>query len=154
MASTGREVYEVFKAYLDKRKFTYTPKDDEMVIILTVHGEDLPQPTIIRVLDDRKVVQVLSPIPSKIPEDKRADAAIAVAVANYGLINGSFDLDMSDGEIRYRVAQGFMDCDFPMELANYIMQIVFFTTDKYNDRFFMLGKGMLSLADFISKEKS
>ena len=148
----AQKLYQLFKDHLTKNNFHYEAHDAEMVITLTVHGEDLPQPTIIRVMADRNVVQILSPIPSRIPEDKRMDAAVAVCVANYGMINGAFDLDMSDGEIRYRVAQGFHDTELSEEMVRYMLQIVFFTTDKYNDRFFMLGKGMMTLEDFIAKE--
>lgn len=154
VGSTGLQVYEMFKKYLQDHDFKFTPHDDKLLISLTVNGEDLPQPTIIHIHDDRKVIQVISPIPSHIPEDKRVDAAVAVAVANYGIMNGSFDLDMSDGEIRYRVAQGFMDIDVSEELIHYILAIVFLTTDKYNDKFFMLGKGMLTLDKFIEAENS
>lgn len=148
----GTKVYEMFKAHLKAHNFKFDPHDDDLVITLTVRGEDLPQPTVIRVLDDRNVVQVLSPIPANMPEDKRVDAAVAVAVANYGMINGSFDLDMNDGEIRFRVSQGYDGIEMSDDLIKYILSIAFFTTDKYNDRFFMLGKGMMTLDEFIEKE--
>ena len=112
----------------------------------------MPQPTMIRVDEEREVIHVLSPIPSHIPEDKRIDAAVAVSVANYGLVNGSFDFDMRDGEIRYRVTQGFMGIEVSEELVRYILAVVFKTTDDYNDKFFMLGKGLISLDKFIEME--
>ncbi len=147
-------VYEAFKAHLQAKDFHFDPHDDDLVITMTVHGEDLPQPTIIRVIDERDLVQILSPIPSSIPEDKRTDAAVAVAVANYGTLNGSFDYDMSDGEIRFRVTQSYIDCEVSDDLIRYLLGITFFTTDKYNDRFFMLGKGLLDLAKFIEMENA
>ena len=105
-------------------------------------------------IDSRQVVQVLSPIPCKIPEDKRLDAAVAVSVANYGMINGAFDFDMSDGEIRFRATQSYKGCELTDETIRYLLGVVFLTTDKYNDCFFMLGKGMMSLSDFIEKENA
>ena len=152
MTPSGREVYEKFKAHLEDHKFRFNARDDELVITLTVNGDDLPQPTAIRILADRNVVQVLSQNPSHIPEDKRVDAAVAVSVANYGMINGAFDLDMNDGEIRFRVAQSYEGMEITEEFLKYILGITFFTTDKYNDRFFMLGKGMMTLEQFIEKE--
>ena len=152
MASLGLQVYNKFKAHLQANNFKFDTRDSELSIILTVHGEDLPQPTIIHVFDDRNVVQIVSPIPARIPEDKRPEAAVAVAVANYGMINGSFDLDMSDGEIRFRMAQNFAETGMSEESVHYMCAITFLTTDKYNDRFFMLGKGLMSLEQFIEKE--
>lgn len=150
--STGRDVYNLFKRHLTANNFHYETDDDKLLIRMTVHGNDLPQPTFIHVFDDRNVVQIVSPIPGNMPEDKRADAAVAVAVANYGMINGCFDLDMSDGMITFRLAQGFQGVEVSEELVRYMLGLVFFTTDKYNDRFFMLGKGMMSLEQFIEKE--
>ncbi len=153
-SAKGTQVYQMFKKHLEENDFKFDAHDDDLVITMTVHGEDLPQPTIIRVLDERDVFQILSPIPYHIPEDKRVDAAVAVSVANYGMINGSFDLDMSDGEIRFRVAQGYRGMELSDEFMDYILSIVFYTTDKYNDRFFMLGKGMMSLEQFIEQENA
>lgn len=153
-SARGTQVYQMFKKHLEENNFKFDAHDDDLVLTMTVHGEDLPQPTIIRILDDRDVFQILSPIPSRIPEDKRVDAAVAVSVANYGMINGCFDLDMSDGEIRFRVAQGYKGMELSNEFIKYIMGIVFFTTDKYNDKFFMLGKGLMSLEQFIEQESA
>lgn len=151
-SASAQHVYQVFKDHLDKNKFKYNAFDDDLVISLTVHGEDLPQPTLIRVMEANQVVQVLSPIPSRIPEDKRIDGAVAVAVANSRLINGCFDYDMSTGEIRFRVAQSFAGIDFGDPLAHYILGVTFLTTDDYNDKFFALGKGLMSLEQFLEKE--
>lgn len=142
-------VLEMFKQNLTSHNIRFEAVDNELLIKMIVHGEDLPQPTYIHIDDERQIVQILSPIPSRIPEDKRMDAAVATAVANYGMINGSFDLDMSDGEVRFRVTQSFKDMEMSDECINYLISIVFFTTDKYNDKFFMLGKGMITLEQFI-----
>ena len=80
------------------------------------------------------------------------DAAVAVAVANSGMVNGAFDLDMGDGEICFRINQSFRGCNFTKETAHYLLSTAFFTTDHYNERFFMLGKGMMSIEQFIEKE--
>ena len=61
------------------------------------------------VRDDSYTVYAISPV-SGDPEDPLTMAAIAdfVCRANYGLRNGNFEVDMTDGEIRYKV---FVDCD-------------------------------------------
>ena len=149
----AKDVFEVFKNYLTAKDIHFEADDSSLMIRLVVQGEDLPQPTFIRVMPEKEVVMISSPIPSNIPEEKRMDAAIAVVSANYGMINGCFDLDMSDGEIHYRCAQGYMGTDFSDELAAYMLQMVFLITDEFNDKFFLLGKGLLSLEDFLEKTK-
>lgn len=150
----GISVYQMIKKHLDEKDFHYEADDDRLVLKLIVHGEDLPQPTFIEVDDDRELMSVLSPIPSRIPEERRVDAAVAVSVANYGMITGGFDLDMSDGEIRFRVSQTFRGMEMSDEAIGYTLAITFITTDKYNDKFFMLGKGLMSLEQFIEQENA
>lgn len=61
------------------------------------------------VREDSYTVYAISPI-SADAEDKAIMSSMAefICRANYGLRNGSFELDMRDGEIRYKV---FVDCD-------------------------------------------
>ncbi len=144
--------YKAVQAHLNRNNFKFDTHDDDLVISLTVNGEDLPIQTIVRFMDNRELMQVLCYMP-KAPEEKRVDVALAVAVANYGIVNGSFDYDMSDGELRFRVAQSYACGELTDDLIRYLLGISFNTTDKYNDRFFMLSKGMITLEQFIDLEK-
>ena len=151
MATLGLEVYNKFKNHLQSKNFKFDAHDDDLVIFLTVHGEDLPQPTLIKVYDDRNVVQIVSPIPVKMPEDKIIDGAAAVTAANYGMLNGCFEMNMSNGEIRFRIAHNFEETGISEKTVQYLLALTFLITDKFNDRFFMLAKGVLSLEQFIQK---
>ena len=92
----AREVYCNLVNMLDTRNWKYEKFDDDLVIRSGIKGDDLPIEFIIFVKPDNQVVQFISKLPFNIPEDKRVDAAIAVCVANYGLVDGSFDYDISD----------------------------------------------------------
>jgi len=151
--SNAQQVYQTVKDHLDANKFKYQTHDEELVITLTATGEDLPMPVIIAVDEQREVLRILSPIPAKAPEDKRIEAAVAVAAANYGIVNGSFDYDLDDGEIRFRMAQSFHQTTLNDEQIHYLIATAFSTTDRYNDKFFALCKGMTSLEDFLKAEK-
>jgi hypothetical protein len=48
------------------------------------------------------VLGVIVNLPLAVPENRRVAMAEAVARANYGLLLGCFDLDMSDGELGFR----------------------------------------------------
>ena len=150
----AEQVYQMFKDHLSSKGFHFDPHDEDKVITLTAHGEDLPIPLIIRVIEEREVVQMTSPLPGSFPEDKRVDAAVAVATINNKLMNGCFDLDMSDGEIRFRLTQSFHDNDFSEEQIIYMMIITFKTVDEYNDPLFMLAKGMMDMTQFLEKTQN
>ena len=147
-------VYDKVKAHLNNNNFKYDADDSEMAIVLRATGEDLPLLVHAKVHADRQLIRILSPIPVKMPEDKRIEGAVASAVANYGIVAGNFDYDMRDGEIRFRVTQSFRECDVSDEVIHYMFGILFNTVDQYNDRFFMLAKGMMTLEKFIEMENA
>ena len=64
---------------------------------------------VIDVKEDEYLVYAFPPI-SPDPEDGQVMATMAefVCRASYGLINGNFELDFTDGELRYK---SFEDCD-------------------------------------------
>ncbi len=150
----AQNVYETICQMFDDMDFKYERHDEDMVISCTVRGDDFPMEMLFFVHADREIVQLISPMPYRINEEKRVDAAIAVAIANYGLVNGSFDYDMSDGEIRFRVTQAFMDSILGKEVFRYMIAAASSSIDKYNDRFFMLNKGMMTVEQFIEMENS
>ena len=88
------------------------------------------------------------------PEDKRQDGAIAVCAANYGLVDGSFDYDIGDGEIRFRLASSYRDSDLGPDLFEYMIMVAASMVDNYNDKLFMLAKGMMTVQQFIEKENA
>ncbi len=151
--ANGKKVYGEIRKILDKMDWKYTPHDDDLIISSGIKGEDLPIEFLIVVNDERNVVQYISKLPFNMPEDKRVDGAVIVAVANYGLVNGSFDYDINDGEIRYRLTQSYLDGMPTQELIEYMIGASSSTVDNYNDRFFMIAKNMMTVSDFIKKEQ-
>ena len=121
--------------------------------ICTVNGDDIPMDMIILVRAEREIVSLLSPMPFKAPEDKRVEAAIAVSVANYGMIDGSFDYDINDGEIRFRMTASFIDSQLGEEQFKYMLFVSAQTIDRYNDRFMALVKGTMTLQQFVDLDK-
>lgn len=64
---------------------------------------------IVDVKDDEYVVYAISPLGADEDDEKMMTAmAEFICRANYGLKNGNFELDMRDGEIRYK---SFVDCE-------------------------------------------
>lgn len=149
----ARSVYETICKSLDNRDWKYERHDDDLTILSEAQGEDLPVSMIIRVDPNAQVVSLYSPMPFNIAEEKRIDAAIAVCVANYGLINGSFDYDLNDGEIRFRLVTSFRESMLSEELFMYMVLVAAATVDDYNDKFLMVSKGIMSIQSFIEWEQ-
>lgn len=145
-------VYSTILSVLDGRNWKYDQKEGERVIFLKLNGDDLPMDFVIRVLEEQQVISIISFMPTSMPEDKRVEGAIATAIITNKLADGSFDFDISDGTIMFRITSSFRSSLIGETLIKYMIDVSSATVDEYNDKFFMLAKGVLSLEDFMKAE--
>lgn len=142
-------VYETVCKALENNGWKYTREEEDLVIRCGARGEDLPMDIVIVVNPEAQVVSLFSPMPYKIKEDKRVEAALAVCVANRGMVNGSFDYDLVEGIIHFRVVSSYRESILGEELFNYMLMIAAGTVDIYNDKFLMISNGMMSFEQFL-----
>ena len=146
---------EVLLAMLDHRKLKYSVEEQtEARTHIRIHftGEDIPMTLHIILRADRQIASVLSVMPFFITEEHRNDAALAVTAANHGLIDGSFDLNMKSGEIRFRLTSCYIDSVLSESLFSYLMFVSAETIDRYNDRFMALNTGEMTLEQFLAAD--
>jgi len=148
----SQAVYETVCSTLDNIGWTYERQDAQLKITCSVRGADLPINLMFLVDSDVQVVSVISPFPFYMDESKRVEAALAVSIANYGFINGSFDYDYRDGEIRFRIASSYRDGIPSTELITYMINLAAGNVEKYNDKFLMLSNGSIDLQQFADWE--
>ncbi len=147
-------VYKTMIEALNERKWNFTRHDDDLTIVSDYQGDDIPIRFLISVDAQREVIRFAAPLPFKMGDDKRIDGAVAVCVANYGMVNGSFDYDISDGEIKFRLSTSYHDCEVGKGFFMDMMTTALFTTDNYNDKFMMLAKGAMTIDQFIQSENN
>lgn len=149
----AKSVYQTLCTAISNREWKYDKDEEKLVVYFTVNGEDIPMSFILIVDAERQLVRVLSPLPFKMDEGKRIDGAIATCVATYGLSDGSFDYDLSDGTIAFRLTTSFRESLISEDLLQYMISFACAVVDQYNDKFLAINKGMLSIDDFIAGDK-
>ncbi len=151
----AREIYNDLIDMLVEDNWKFDRFDDDMVIKSGLkRDDDLPIDFLIFVLPDRELIQFISVLPFKAKEDMRIELSLAVNAANYGFTNGSFDYDMRDGEIRFRMSQSYMGCQIGREFFEFMIYYSLAVVTRYSSKFFALNKGYMNLNDFISDENS
>ncbi len=73
---------------------------DKLIWSLQLQGAATYQ-CYIQIEPDDGVAIFYGVVPATVPEDARTEAAVALAAINYGLAVGKFELDLSDGEMRF-----------------------------------------------------
>lgn len=146
---------KILLSMLENRKLKYVIEEEtDARTHIRIHfkGEDLPMTLHIILRTDKQIVSVLSAIPFRISEEYRQTAAVAVAAANHGLIDGSFDLNLTNGNIVFRLTSCFLGSVLSEQLFSYLMFVSAETIDRYNDRFLALNNGEITLDQFLSAD--
>ncbi len=147
----AKKVYDGLCAAIERRGWKYDKEEEKLLVSFAVKGDDLPMQFIIIVDVSRQMVRLMSPLPFNMSEDKRMEGAIATCVASYKMADGSFDYDISDGQIVFRQTASFLDSEIGDGLFQYMISCASAMVDRYNDEFFLINSGLMSISDFIEK---
>lgn len=72
-------------------------------------------------------------LPEKVPRERRADAMEFVTRANYGINLGNFELDLRDGEVRFKSSLPCSkDCIPSQDVIERAIDIAFVMLDRYS----------------------
>lgn len=149
----AKNIYDAMCAAIDRRKWRYTKDEDRLLVRFSVIGDDIPMQFVMVVDVDRQLLRLFSPLPFKMSENKRIDGAIATCVATYELADGSFDYDLSDGAISFRLTASFRESMIGEGLFQYMISCSCAVVDEFNDKFLAIEKGLMSINDFIASRK-
>lgn len=145
----AKEVFAQACRGLDARKWHYDKDEEELMIQCAVQSDDLPIDLKIHVDASRYLLLLLSHIPFVTPENKRLELAIAVSIVNNRLIDGCFDYDVKSGHMFFRMTNSYLESQLGDEVLSYMIMCSAGTIDKYNDRFMLLAKNIISLEKFM-----
>ena len=147
----AKQVYQTLCDAIERRDWNFEKDEEKLLVHFGVNGDDIPMQFILIVDAERQLIRVMSPLPFKMSESKRMEGAIAACAASYGMTDGSFDYDLSDGAIVFRMTASFRESLIGEGLFQYMISCSCAMVDKYNDQFLALDKGIMSITDFISK---
>ncbi len=147
----AKTVYNDLCSLLDRKDWKYQKHEDDLVVTFGVNGEDISMDFVLAVDAERQILRVFSQLPFAVPEDKRMDLAIATCVASFGLVDGSFDYDIASGGIVFRMTASFRESRIGDGLFGYLIDCSCAMVDAFNDKFFALCKGVMTINEFIEK---
>lgn len=147
----AKQVYQTLCSAIDNRNWNYTKDEEKLLVHFGVRGDDIPMQFLLVVDAERQLIRLMSPMPFKMSEGKRMEGAIATCVVTNKLADGSFDYDLSDGEIIFRMTASFRESQIGEALFQYMISCAGAMVDRYNDQFLAIDKGLISISDFIAK---
>lgn len=147
----AKKVYGTLLSALEKRGWTCKKNEEELMLEVGIVGDDLPMDLRVHVNADRQLVTLYCTMPFKLSDDAIVTGALAICYINDHLPDGSFDLDISTGRICFRLTFTFRESLISEEAFYYMLDCSTYVVDEFNDKLLMIGKGMLSLEDFVKQ---
>lgn len=151
MNDRATDLFNRMCAYLKAKDWKFKIEEDDLLIHFVVSGDDIPMLFILRIDPARELLRLNSPLPFSFDEDKRVEGAIATCYVSDHLADGSFDYNIKDGSISFRMTASFKNSRIGEALIAYMIHCSTVTVDEYNDKFFALNKGIISIDQFIDE---
>lgn len=146
----AKVLYNTLCQTLDNMKWGYSKEEDQFVVRTKAIGRDLTMNLFIKVDVDRQVMYLKSVMPFVVPVESRDTLAKAVVLANFTMLNGSFEYDFADGYIAFKMVVPYMESIISERVCYYMITVSCQMTDKFNDKFKALADGTMTLADFAT----
>jgi len=93
----------IVRSALDAMEWSYTEPEGEG-LVCEMAGEHTVYSFLFRVDEKLDIVCCYARVGFRVPLEKRLQVCEALTRANYGLRVGNFEMDMEDGEIRYKAS--------------------------------------------------
>lgn len=129
--AVSAKLLDMVKQFLDGDDWHYEQIKDRTVLRMAFQGENGEWFVIVQTKEEDGQVLFYSVIGDNIPTDKLVPASEYLHRANFGLPIGNFEMDFSDGEIRYKTALDVEGAELTQtQIKNYLYLNVI-TFDRY-----------------------
>lgn len=145
----AREVFRTACKALDTMEWRYQKNEDKMSIECSAQGDDLPMDLSLEVDAERQIVVLLSRLPLTFPKDKLVDGVLAVSAINNTLSDGSFDYNVQNGHVIFRMTNSFKDSTLGEAVIHYLVLCSCKVINEFAAKLLMLSKGMLTFEKFM-----
>lgn len=125
------KIIEAMQKFLQEDEWPFTEMEGKTILRTGFSGKNGKWTCFAQAREDQQQLIFYSVCPNAAPEDKRIPAMEFITQANYELVIGNFEMDLRDGEIRYKTS---IDVEGDELTSALIRQIVYYnvmTMNKY-----------------------
>lgn len=138
------KVFEIIKIFFSEDNWPTTELEGKTILRTGFSGDNGQWTCYAQAREEQEQFVFYSVSPIKAPESQRDVVAEFITRANYGLLNGNFEMDYDDGEVRYKT---FIDIEGGELTHAMIKTLVYgnvFMMDKYFPGFMKVIYGDVS----------
>jgi len=127
--------------FLRSLGFKFEVDEEKDLIYMPFSGENGRWAAVLDVKEDRGILIMYSMVSVKIQEKARPAVAEFLTRANYNMILGNFELDFSDGEVRFKTSVKVGDGALAANLIEPVVFANLATMDRYLPGIMAVGFG-------------
>lgn len=143
--------------YFKSQAWDYAPVGNETSAILGIKGENGEFECLAEVNEENKKFIFFSIFSENIPLGKRLEMSELLTRLNFGKFLGNFEMDIDDGELRYKTSIYFGNLELTPEIVENMIMTNIATMDQSIGGFIQLihgGKSAIEACQFIEKNIS
>lgn len=122
---------DVVAEYLTADDWKFDRIADHNVISTSVKAEHATYRLFFHADESSQIVMLYATLSNLIPEERRLAAADYLTRANYGMRIGNFELDLNDGEVRYKVSMDVEGGTLALTMVKNMIGTAVTTFDRY-----------------------
>ncbi len=129
--SSSQQLFTVLVDFFEQDKWDFIQPEGETVLRSMFQGENGQWTCYAWVIEEKKRVAFYSICPVNVPEERRNILSELVTRANYCLLMGNFEMDFSDGEIRFKTSIDVSGDRITFALLRQLIYTNVLTMDQY-----------------------
>lgn len=127
--SPNRVIFDVVAGWFREDDWKFESDEERLLVRTGINGENGKFRMYAHVHNENLVVHSISP--TEVPESKRDLICEYLTRANYGMVIGNFEMDWSDGEVRYKTSFKLKDGLVAPWMVNHLVYVNCAMMDKY-----------------------
>jgi hypothetical protein len=124
-------VYDLLMGFFERDGWQCHRLEAYNAIEMGVAGDNGNYRMVALVDTERSIVRFLTFVEGRVPETRRREVMEFLTRANYGLLLGNFELDLSDGEVRFKCALDVEESELSYKQYHNMLYVSLATMDRY-----------------------
>jgi hypothetical protein len=145
------ELFEIVQNFFTDEEWYFMQLDNRTILKMGFKGDNGEWTCYAQINEELALFYFYSIVPVMVPEEKRPAIAEFITRANYGLRVGNFELDYSDGEVRYKTSIDVENDRLSASLLSNLVYANIWTTDRYLPGILSIIYGNTSPQEAIDK---
>ncbi len=124
-------IFDTAVSFFDRDEWTYQQAAEDMVQAIFEGERDQQWFCVAQARERAEQFLFFSIFPERVPEEYRSEMMEFITRANFGMLLGNFELDLDDGELRFKTAIDLEDSEFTYPLWRQVVYPNLATMDDY-----------------------